>query len=104
MHHTPLTHVKHHPDIRWIIVVTAFVTAALGLVVSSVWNITRPLPGVMMRANEQTTYLYQLQTQINQLSTINEALQKEIKKQNEMIAALKLQMAQVATVSTSSNP
>lgn len=100
MHHTPITPVRHHPDLRWVIVVTAIVTSALALLIYSLSGLTRPAPAAELRANAQTTTISQMQTQIQQLGNINDALQAEIKSQATTIASLKLQILASTASST----
>ena len=88
MHHTPVAHLKHHPDLRWVIVVTILITTAVVLFVYTMWDLTRPRPVLSLQVERQADYIGELQSNITQLNSINQSLQTEVKNKNEEIVAL----------------
>lgn len=101
MHHT--TPVRHHPDIRWVIVVTMIITTAVVLFVYTMWDVTRPRPALVEQLNAQGKYIGQLQSTIVQLNTINDAFQGEINRNEQTIATLRTQLLAAQAVASSTN-
>ncbi len=92
MQHHPVTHVRHHPDLRWVVVVTALITSALVLFIYTMWDVTRPRPVLVQQVEAQKEYIAQLQNTVTQLNTINTSLQAEVDKKNQEISQLNLQL------------
>ena len=90
MHQTHPVH--HHPDIRWLVVVTMIITAAVVLFVYTMWDVTRPQPVLTVQVERQNKYIAELQSNITQLNSINQNLQKEIKNKNEDINRLQAEV------------
>lgn len=98
MHKT--TPVRHHPDIRWVVVVTAIVVTALSLILFVVLNFTRTTPLLVMQNEQQAAYIQELTGAVKQLGIINGALQEEVKKQHEEIGALKAELEKYKSATT----
>lgn len=92
--------VRHHPDIRWIVVVTMLITTATVLFVYTMWDITRPQPVLSLQVNRQAEYIAELQSSLTQMTSINKNLQLEVKTKNEEL--VKLQAAVLAAQAKSS--
>lgn len=86
------THVRHHPDIRWVVVVTVLITTTLVLFVYTMWDVTRPRPALAQQVASQQAYIAQLQGTVTQLTTINSALQAEVEKKGDEVAQLQVQL------------
>ncbi|OGH64879.1 MAG: hypothetical protein A2821_00170 [Candidatus Magasanikbacteria bacterium RIFCSPHIGHO2_01_FULL_41_23] len=86
------THIRHHPDIRWVVVVTVIITTALVLGLYTIGNLTKPVPALVLQNEQQQIYLHELSGAVKQLTAINQAMQEEIKNQNESIGVFRLEL------------
>lgn len=97
MEHHPVHHVTHHPDIRWIIVVTVLIVGAGILVFYNIFGYNKPVPQAVQQVEQQKQYLEQANETIIQLQKINGQLQIEVKAQQQVIDSLRTQVQILST-------
>lgn len=83
--------VRHHPDIRWIVVITILVGGASMLLFYNLFAYIRPVPAAVQQVEQQRYYLEQANETIIQLQKINHELQAEIIAQQKTIDQLRAQ-------------
>lgn len=98
MEHHPVHHVKHHPDIRWVVVITVLIVGAGITLFYNLFGLSKPMPEAVRQVEQQKEYLEQANETIVQLKKINGDLQAEVKNQQQTIDTLR---AQVQVMSTS---
>ncbi len=101
MEHQPVHHIKHHPDIRWIVVVTVLIVGAGILVFYNLFGISKPVPAAVQQVEQQKLYLERANETIVQLQKINGEMQIEIKSQDTMIDSLRRQIQILSTTTKS---
>lgn len=97
MEHQPVHHVKHHPDLRWVIAMTVLVVGAGILVFYNIFGLSKPVPQAVLQVEQQKLYLEQANQTIIQLQKINNEMQIEIKSQDTMIDSLRRQIQILST-------
>lgn len=97
MEHQPVHHIKHHPDIRWVVVMTVLIVGAGILVFYNVFGFSKPVPQAVQQVEQQKQYLEQANQTIIQLQKINSEMQIEIKSQDTMIDSLRRQIQILST-------
>ena len=101
MEHQPVHHIKHHPDIRWVVVITVMIVGAGILVFYNLFGLSKPVPQAVQQVEQQRQYLEQANETILQLQKINGELQIEIKSQDTMIDSLRRQVQILSTTTKS---
>jgi predicted RNase H-like nuclease (RuvC/YqgF family) len=63
--------------------------------------LTKPVPQLVLKNEEQMGYITQLNNSVSQLNTINQSLEDEIKRQNETIGELRKQLDSMQALASS---
>lgn len=88
----PVSHIKHHPDIRWVVVMTILIVGAGILLFYNLFEYVRPVPAAVQQVEQQRYYLEQANQTIIQLQKINNQMQSEIMSQQKTINELRAQI------------
>ncbi len=97
MEHHPVHHIKHHPDIRWIVVITVLFVGAGIAIFYNLFGLSKPVPQAVQQVEQQRQYLEQANDTIIQLKKINGDLQTEVKTQQQVISTLRAQIQVMST-------